>query len=577
MKKTVLSIFQNEKGRKKKRLTANLPEPQLDEDVIIEKKVKSGEGWSSSTLIATGIGRVLKHTQYNISKPTTFISEPTEGVVCLHIYVGNGASIGYQGEKTRLELNNGDSHSFWQGKQITESRLSADDDHHTVLKLYLRPECISHLSDRTEIMNIIDQALIEKNGPLDQLKGIYSHEFDMFLFEMMDELFNKKTSVERFHYLCDCLLLLYLGEQIEVEPRKGIEEDESESDKYSQTECEYCQREEEILSELENIDRTDLLNEIKKLQKKKQKLEKKIEKQANLDDKLHKIGAKLLRPIIKKVRADYMSAAYLFAEWYRKDLSEENKKILERGIIHTCDKAFLLIEPNLEELVFLKIWCKKDHNSVYLKELEVKDVMSKLADPEYVESGDREKIIDQMRQSIGLKSIEELSKEEAKDKPKEVVELYQKLMEHYSDTLVLGEDGEIKRSKIVRELDVSYFNNDLLTLRDIELESLALDANYVAQQEDERLRRFVASLREIVESLKLILEDFKVDPEFKDLQDYHRLGGDMEKFRRSLKKSYKKFNPLKDGISLILKDIEEFPLEKKVLNLAQGIVKNSKL
>src|SRR5690606_20754668 len=163
--------------------------------------------------------------------------------------------------KTRLQLDFMDNRIFWQGDRITENRLMEDE--HTLVELYFRPECLSHLADRKTVMDIIDQSLTERNGPIDQYIFSDSGGLDSFLWNMLEEIDTKSTSVERFHYLCDCLFLLCLGEKVEVKPQPDMEEEEqSEKDGAGDRLYEPSPPEQEILSKLEGVNRNGLLEEL---------------------------------------------------------------------------------------------------------------------------------------------------------------------------------------------------------------------------------------------------------------------------------------------------------------------------
>jgi len=168
--------------------------------------------------------------------------------------------------------------------------------------------------------------------------------------------------------------------------------------------------------------------------------------------------------------------------------------------------------------------------------------------------------------------MSEIKGETAKDKPKEVVELYQALMEHFCDTLDLGKAGDIQRSDIVRELDAAYQENNLLTLLQIEAENLAGDPDYIGRQADDRLRWLIVGLRSDRDNYREMLEEMEESPAYDNLQRFHRLGDDREKFRRHLKRNLKKMIPVSDEFSSLLADITDRPSAGKAMMLAESLL-----
>lgn len=293
MDKTVLSIYHGEKGKQRSPITFHFPEPKAGGKVHTGKGGDTGKGWQTRSLSAAGIGRLFCYRQYRVTQPVMFITEPSEPVVCLRIHVGKAAIFGYKGEKIPFQLDFMDSRIFWQGDRITENRLMEDE--HTLVELYFRPECLSHLSGRKAVMDIIDQSLTERNGPIDQYVFNSSGELDAFLWNMLEEIDTRSTSVERFHYLCDCLLLLCLGEQLEVEPRPETEEEQAQKGKTEEKRYEPSPPEQEILSELQDTDRNGLLEELHTLLAEKERLKQAVRREREFDREVKSVAEALRR------------------------------------------------------------------------------------------------------------------------------------------------------------------------------------------------------------------------------------------------------------------------------------------
>ncbi|MGV6945470.1 hypothetical protein [Sphingobacterium kyonggiense] len=579
MKKTVLSLYHGEEGRKRSPITFHFPEPDPRSSVHIGRLSEAGKGWQTRSLSAAGNGRLFCYRQYRVARPVTFITEPSEPAICLRIHVGKGAAFGYQGEKTRLQLDFMDNRIFWQGDRITENRLMEDE--HTLVELYVRPECLSHLADRKAVMDIIDQSLTERNGPIDQYVFNGAGELDTFLWNMLEEIDTMSTSVERFHYLCDCLLLLCLGEKVTVEPRPDTEEErKSEKDKDGDKRYEPSPSEQEILSELEGMDRNGLLGELHMLLGETERLKQAVRRERELDIEVKGIAEAIRRLPHEKLGTEFMKAANLLAGWHNnKNMPAKSRKVLKRAIVSSCESAFELRSPSMEEMDFYVEWSGRPYVSAPIGADMMTDLLSLFLPPDAPKlapmdgtprSGNL--LMEQIREAFGFNSLSEIKGETAQDRPKEVVELYQSLMEHFCGTLDIGKDGAILRSDIVRELDAAYRENDLLTLLQIEAENLAADPDYIDRQADERLRWLIVTLRFDRDSLGELLREMEECPGYDDLQRFHRLGDDMEKFRRHLERNQKKMIPVSNEFSSLLADITDHPSADKVMALAKSIL-----
>lgn len=516
MKNKVLSVFQGEKGRRRPPLIISFPEPEAEGSTFISKLGSNGDGWQVSTVSVYGIGRLLHSTQYIIDKAAvTFVSEPSEAVVCLRIYMGENSEFGYQGEQERLELDITDIRIFWQGERITENRMP--EGKHGMIEVFFRPECLYHLSDRESISDIIDQSLTKKYVPLDQIVCNGSEHLQIFLDNLIEEIYTKSISVERFHYLCDCLLLICLGEYVEVEPREETEEEISEMEEVVDEKYKPSIEEQEILSELEKTSRAKLLKLIPPLIKEKKELKLEINEKREITKKLNQIINELSLPMYEEIRSKLMNTAYLFAEWHKKDFSDKDKKLLHKGIVISCKMAFQWGRPSIEEMAFYVKWSDKHFVS---EEMDIGDLSSFLSQAFQEEDKSnmpkdspqsKKMMIEKINEIFGIKGLEEVFGKKEKNKSKEVVELYQKLMEHFYDTLEIGEDGEIVPSDIVHELDEAYRENDLIALLNIETDSFDLDSDYLSKQEDEKLKWLIVSLRLYIDGMEEIIQEMEED------------------------------------------------------------------
>lgn len=575
MKKSVLLLYHGEKVGIRTPIAVDIPEPEPKSKILISRIDDSGKGWQASCLSVAGTSRLFSYRHYHVRRPVVFIIEPSEPVVCLRIHVGHGAIFSYDGEEEGLELDFRDNHIFWQGGRITENYLIKGE--YYIIELYLRPECLAHLSDRQSVMEIIDQSLSELCSPIDQYVFGSSAELDIFLTKLLEEIENEDTSVERFNYLCDCLLLLCLGEDIDVQRRPKTGKEILDERQMVKKKYEPSVSEKQILAELEGMPRMELLVQVHDLQETMEKLKQRVE----LEQETWR-AAKCVADVIRKSPLDrlakiYMEAAYFLADWIANRKTEGIKEMLKLAVVKACEDAFELKLPTPDEIEFYVKWSGKPYVAKTTDIGKLTDLLTLLSpDVAKIDIGEENSrnsyvLIERIKDSLDLNKTSDFTPEMAKDKPKEVVDLYQELMEHFCETLDLRE-GKIRRSDIVRELDAAYEYNDLVALLQIEAEYFAGDADYVRRQDNEKLIWLIVALRFGTESHSLWLEEIKEDRVYHDLQRFHRLGSDMDKYKRFIRKYTEGLEQATNELAFVMEDIMSFPTEGKVIILAEFIL-----
>ena len=260
MNKFTLSLFHYEKERGAPSFSIGFPEASsLEERVGLRRSGDSGKGWEKGDLTAIGIGRLFCYRQIRTSEPVTFITEPSEPVVCLRFHLEGQSRLGYLGKGSHLEQKTKSNYFFWQGdKQIEHKPI---DGQHILVELYVRPENLSHLANRKVVMDIIDQSLTQKCGPIDQYEFDVPDDLINYMREMTVEIDEGEVSVERFHHLFDSLILMCLGEQVDVVPRFDRQDAEQiAQEKASEEDLHYMPEPEveNILDELEGESRLAL-------------------------------------------------------------------------------------------------------------------------------------------------------------------------------------------------------------------------------------------------------------------------------------------------------------------------------
>src|SRR5699024_8175288 len=178
-------------------------------------------------------------------------------------------------------------------------------------------------------------------------------EFDVpdelinYMREMTVEIDETKVSVERFHHLFDSLILMCLGEQVDVGPRFDRQDEEQiAQEKASEEDLHYLPDPEvkNILDELEGASRLALSTQFYELMDKIEEHKQLIQEEKELEEKLHEVLIETSSIRNERLGKDQMKAAYLLADWYKK-VSQKNKKILKKAIIGFCETSFELSAP----------------------------------------------------------------------------------------------------------------------------------------------------------------------------------------------------------------------------------------
>lgn len=577
MENSMLSCYHREKGSLRPPIPFNFPEPEPGSKVHITKIADSGEGWWTTCLSASGIGRLFCFRRYRVTQPVTFLSETSEPAICLRLYAGEGSSLRYRGVNEDLKLGFRDNRLFWQGDRVIENQKVPNV--HTLVELYFRPECLLHLGNKHLVRDLINQSLSESSGSLDNYVFNCSEELDVFLRKMLGEIDLDNISTKRFEYLCDSLLLMCLGENIEVQSRQNAENElAAEKQKVMERRYEPSPSEKQILVEFEGIPRTELLAHVSSLHRKLETLRKRVTLEQGIWREAKRVADGIRKLPLERLANVYMEAAYFLADWIKMRKTKGIKELLKLAIIKACEDTFELKLATPDEMQFYMRWSRKPYVATTGDTGKLIDLLTGVLPPGAVNfdirDGDLRNsnlLIEQIGESLKFNKPYDFTSEAAKDKPKEVVELYQILMEHFCQTLEMR-DGTLRRSKIVRELDAAYEYNDLVALLQVEAEYFAGDAEYIGLQDDEKLVWLIVALRFGTEDHSLWLQEMKEDRVYHDLQRFHRLGNDMDKFSSFIRKNAEGVEEAAKELAYIIDDIRSFPTEGKVVVLAEFIL-----
>lgn len=459
-------------------------------------------GWQCSSLGISGIGKYLSYRQYSISEPTTFTIEPSEPVVYLGILVGTGTFPEGEGNRDGPMGLRWDR-IFWLGERPIEFTLPEGE--HYYLDLFVRPESLSHLSDRGQIMDLLEHPLSASRGDSGGMACGVNEETDSFLGEMLEELDMGKTTAERFGYLCDCLILKYLGEHVEVTPPEKREE----NDAQARTQRENVKRkyvpsmtERSILDPMVLEDRQGLEKRYHRTYKNLIKLKGKWRMQESRNRELRTIRSGLQDQFAGGRAELHMKVARFLAKAHRKGgLDSRTATLVRRGIVRACDIAFGLRPPSGTEMDFYSQWTSRPPHLGAMDLGSPADFLSFMfpegaidSEPDLDPVRGTNLLIEQVRETFGFGHMSDFTGRTAGDRPIEVVETYKRLTERFVDTLRADGEG-ITRSNIIRELDAAYENDDLVSLLQIEVENLGGDPGFLVGMDDARLKLTIIPLR----------------------------------------------------------------------------------
>lgn len=477
-------------------------EPNLHDRASLLKRTDQRQGCKYGSLISHGIGRLLCYHQYRVSEPVTFYSFPIERVITLRIQAAGQANLNYTKQATVKQLCREDEcQLFWQGSEIVEKHLLPDDHHQ--LELHYRPSVLESLSNSPKVKRLIKLSQHSKRGPLDFHMVQINDEIEAHVANLMDEIQQGTPSVKRFHYLADCLLLACLGEDtqalewnedaLEAPENTGITEEEKQltaaidslSGQALHKEFHECLR--------LHRERTDFLQGELAL----------VESTSAQYDEICKESMAHLSSVYIKL-AQFFATQYKTGHW-----GATAQKKLKRAIIATCKDAFELKKPSAEELDFYYQWAPAPNPAVHMgmKEFgtflsnnmpdQLRDAMNLAQLPDTPEG--RRIFTERLKEYPDFQSVNEASE---RDKHPAIVALYHHLMEALADRIAITEDGRLTRDDAIRLLDNAYDDDDLFALFMVEIKCFADDPKYLEQQDDQKMRWFVVSLRRETQRLE---------------------------------------------------------------------------
>lgn len=404
------------------------------------------------------------------------------------------------------------SRLFWQNREIVVYELSAGTSKY--LDLFFRPDIFLEMADRYPVLReLAMEVKTTTSGSLDFFIGVEDRDINALVADIVNELDREGMDKERFQYASECLVLRCMGVVIPFQPRSesvlkdnlpGSEEKKNTSDSDDATYNLYTEEQQKFLYKLQNFDKTELKNMF---------YAKKLEYFDN------KKSTQKYRVLMNKIKARYFEimgdtvdiladAYFWMAECLDKysenyPLNDEEIKIVGEAIVVVSDQSFeLRTTPHPSHLALYSKWTKKP----YFKDVGFDD-FSRLInmfipvigiDMDSLNDSKESQAIfsEHLQDKFGFKPISHFTGEQEKDKPKEVVELYHMLMQNLSDEFTITEDGEIKKSDLIRILDFAYEMDDLVPMLLIEIEHFAKSKRYVNKQSFDKICLWLLAMTE---------------------------------------------------------------------------------
>jgi len=575
MGKPALKFGHSSKERVLSDMDVMRQEPCSKDNVFLSKGGGIGPGWEYNSLSATGSDRLLSFRKYEIKEPSEFKSEISEPVICLSIRCGYKGKIGFPEGLSDPYFEERENFLFWRCERKVERYLSKGE--HVQVDLFIRPEALYHLEHIEVIKAIIEQSTLGEHYLFELGRD---GRVDSFLLEFLNELEEKPPATARFSYLCDCLLLLYLGETIDAlsfPAANGGEILESIKNVGTQRHFLPTYAQHEIIMDLQGKSNEKLVQKFWSCYALVDKKKAVWEREIALAKEVRKCTDAILGDAKKELAKLYIKIAAILQEALDKfEIDKKERNIIHRSILRAFKLSFRLLRPDNEDLAFYYS-CIGDPFSFDDEEFNlVSDVEFALYDsvPAYFvipnNMSEYRACYNQTTFGDNFKKNGIVGQQEAISI--EVTQLYSNLMEHFLDSLDFGEDMGIPTNEIVMELDSAYESDDLISLLQIEIEHFAGDRRYIESQEDDRLKWFIVALCAADDMLDAALDDLKMDSKYENLQKYHALRKNMRRFKNTIEKQGSCINNRLTLLEIKLRAVSDTPSFEYISDLATTIL-----
>jgi len=527
MEKPLLLLYHAELGDLRPPISFRFPEPRGNEKIHILNGMSLGKNWKMSKLDFIGEGRLVSFRNYSVNTDTTFYSEISEECLCLRIQTLNESFNGFHHLKHLWQED--ECIIFWNIQQSLNSYLLPGEHMH--FDLFIRLDQILKFKHIETVKGLLDKR------PMSSDPGMFhrcklSPESTTFLCNMMEELERHPSpDTERFNNLCDSLLFNCLGENVPSDLKN--KNNNVGNREYKNT---IWENSHVLAGELDELSRTELFESVISFKNILCELKLRWKNKETIAASLRSMVRKSCSPYQELLGTSFIQIAYLFELIYQEKLLEEkDEPLITKAIEIACLRSFEFRIPNFNDMELFTKWSGKPYNFPAVGNESLYEIYAMIGITnaedlinENTERGNK-LLTEQLKEAFGYMSFKEFNREHDSHKPIEIIQLYGKLLEYFSDTLEIEKDG-LGKSQIIKELDAAFDNNDILVLLQIEIEYLVHDTYDLNDYDQERLKwYFIAILNEYQEYDKL-LSDMEINQSFYELHKYYELGGDLKKF-----------------------------------------------
>lgn len=536
-------------------LVFHFPEPHPHAPVLTQQEGDHSLDRAIYLFQAKGIGRLLAFRNYDIRERATVISEISEPVICL--------SLRWEIKKDgSLAVEDADPKATFHSdlvflKEDLKMPLQLERGELACVDLFVRPENIGELSHHPAIKNLISPLTFP-----DEHYQLPRTDIGVRLTGLAESIFKEIRlncpTAERFTHLCDTLLRLFLGEEVEVEPALPRDDSPLDQPLGELTSYEPNAAERVMLETLEELDHTNLLVKVKALYKEnaaRSRLRKTEESRNNLAKEYAEIAWAFSRENLAEL---YLSAAYYIAAEYEK-VSSKYKDKCRKALLRACELSFELVPASPMLSAFYGRWCDRKIVTKVLSMGDISRLLSILLPAKKMnftnDNSRRGKRLfnEQVKEVFGFPPLSQVTGQNKKYATKEVFELYNYLMEYYVETIEIN-DNSIQRSNIIRELDAAYEENDFITLLQIEIDELGR-IDYFNSMTLERLQWVMVALLCREQELTHFFISMETDPQYTALRLVHKLDNSLLNFRREVRKRKKDLDGKAKIVSSDLKQL----------------------
>jgi len=335
------------------------------------------------------------------------------------------------------------------------------------------------------------------------------------------------------------------------------------------------------------------------LTKKIETLTKKIEKDKSiLDNCLHEYSKHLPHLQKEQAKAQFEMAKTLAESEKHIKYNQKQYQDLVNCIVWLCNDAFSGMEATEEMKTFYNKWSA----NTYEEELEeetnsIKEALrdevkmnfgidldlSDLDDSPESMAKLQQRLMEAMQEKMAnennatpppkkKKSKKQLEKEanekeEEESKLKSIRSIYVALAKVLHPDTVMDEEDKLKREELMKKVTVAYNNKDIATLLRLELEWVANETNNLESLSEDKLKVYIATLKQQVSELEMENAQLYHHPRFHVISEFLRYNanGALQRIKRKEMELKNYLDVVKDRIKGIRKNYDK-PTILKVIN-----------